>query len=165
MNKKITCFNSVILTIVKEIRLERNMHQAVLAEICGKTISAWNKIEGGKSPLSMELFCRICNALVIPPSIVLRTAEQYANLLYNYHYVVLYGELENSTEDSLLEEVRRYYISPGFKRRQNYTPVYNWNISIINTPYYDNNGYLQMHDVFKYVTDHNFKEEQDGITT
>ena len=55
-NNPTTTLSSVILLILKELRLERNMHQAQVAEACDKTPSAWTKIELGKSPLSMDFF-------------------------------------------------------------------------------------------------------------
>lgn len=55
-DSKVTSFSSMTLLLLKELRLERNLHQAQLAEICDKTPSSWTKIETGKSPLSMEIF-------------------------------------------------------------------------------------------------------------
>lgn len=153
MQEKVTCFNSILLIIIKEIRLERNIHQAVLADICGKTISAWNKIESGNTSLSIGLFCKICNALAISPSMVLAKAEQYASIIYQNKCAVVYGELEYS-KDILLNIIKEYYNSQDFKNRQNFTLIYNWNLSILNTPYYDNSGIVIMNDVFRYIVNY-----------
>ena len=77
--QKFTSLSSITLLVLKELRLERNIHQAQLAEICDKTPSAWTKIETGKTPLTMEVFFRVCNGLAVSPSAVLATAERYAH--------------------------------------------------------------------------------------
>ena len=53
---KVSSFSTIVLLLLKELRLERNIHQAHIADYCDKTPSAWNKIESGKNTLSMEIF-------------------------------------------------------------------------------------------------------------
>ena len=150
MKEKITFFNTIMIAIIKEMRLERNIHQAVLADICGKTISAWSKIEKGKSPMSLELFCKICNTLRVQPSLVMITLERYADVLAQNGYIIL-TEIQNEQPDTLLEKLDKYYSSEEFKNRQLNFTHYNWNISILNTPYYDINGNLILNNAFRYI--------------
>jgi transcriptional regulator with XRE-family HTH domain len=148
-DNNITTLSSIILILLKELRIERNIHQAHLAERCGKTPSSWSKIESGKSSLTMELFLKICNAIPIQPSNVLATAENYSNLFAQQGWAILSQEL-SFNEDRLLQEVQKYYSSDNYKLRVPQI-MWNLNISVLNTPYYDNNGFLVMNDAFKFL--------------
>jgi len=55
---KLTSLETITLLILKEIRLERQIHQAQVAERCGKTASAWSKLENGENSLSLSLICQ-----------------------------------------------------------------------------------------------------------
>jgi transcriptional regulator with XRE-family HTH domain len=109
INKIITLL-SIILVVLKELRLERNIHQVHLAEMCGKSPNSWNKIESGKNPLIMELFLRICNNMPILPSNILAIAEKYANLFVQEGWAILSQQLEFN-EDLLLQEIQMLGIS------------------------------------------------------
>jgi transcriptional regulator with XRE-family HTH domain len=161
-DNKVTTLSSIILVLLKELRLERNIHQAHLAEMCGKSPSSWNKIESGKSPLTMELFLKICNSMPIPPSNILATAERYANLFAQEGWAILSQQL-NFNEDLLLQEIQKYYLSDSYKRKNQQR---RWdNISILNTPYYDNNGLIIMNEVFLFILDQNFKNQELNYST
>ena len=157
-DNKITSFSSITILILKELRLERQVHQAQVAEICGKTPSAWTKIETGKSPLSMEIFFRVCAALSVAPSAVLATAERYAALLSQNGWGVVYQQL-SFEEDLLLEEAQNYYATPGYRNRIQ-PQSWNYYISVLNGPIYNQNGSITLVDVFRYVLDDDFKNEQ-----
>lgn len=47
-------FSTLVLLTLKDYRLERNIHQGLLAQAIGKTPSAWTKIENGQSPLTVD---------------------------------------------------------------------------------------------------------------
>lgn len=145
-NNPTTTLSSVILLILKELRLERNMHQAQLAEACDKTPSAWTKIELGKSPLSMEIFFRVCNTLQVAPSSVLATAERHSALLSQNNWWIMSKQLDFN-DDDLLQKAQKYYSSESYKNRQ---PTYYYN-TILNEPVYLQNGQIQISPLFEYV--------------
>ncbi len=145
-NNPTTTLSSVILLILKELRLERNMHQAQVAEACDKTPSAWTKIELGKSPLSMEIFFRVCNILQVSASSVLATAERHSTLLSQNNWWIMSKQLEFN-DDDLLQRAQEYYASESYKYRQ---PHYHYNI-ILNEPTYQPNGSIQISPVFEYA--------------
>jgi len=145
-NNPTTTLASVILIILKELRLERNMHQAQLAEACDKTPSAWTKIELGKSPLSMEIFFRACNTLQVSPSSVLATAERHSALLSQNNWWIMSKQL-SFDDDDLLKNAQEYYSSDSYKYRQ---PQYQYNI-ILNEPVYLHNGQIQISPVFEFI--------------
>jgi len=157
-DSKVTSFSSITLLLLKELRLERNLHQAQLAEICDKTPSSWTKIETGKSPLSMEIFFRACNGLSVTPSAVLATAERYATLLSQNGWGVMSKQLEFN-EDFLLKEAQEYYSTLGFRSRSPQV-AWNQNVSVLSGPIYNMNGTVTLNDVFWFVLDKEFKERQ-----
>jgi len=144
-NNPTTTLSSVILIILKELRLERNMHQAQLAEACDKTPSAWTKIELGKSPLSMEIFFKVCNTLQVAASSVLTTAERHSTLLSQNNWWIMSKQLAFD-EDDLLQKAQEYYSSEEYKHRR---PQYQYNI-ILNEPVYLHNRQIQISPVFDY---------------
>jgi len=146
-NNLTTTLSSVILLILKELRLERNMHQAQLAEACDKTPSAWTKIELGKSPLSMEIFFRVCNTLQVAPSSVLTTAERHSTLLSQNNWWIMSKQLDFDNDD-LLKKAQLYYSSENYKSRQ---PQYNHYNIILNEPVYLQYGKIQISPVFEYI--------------
>ncbi|WP_114743499.1 helix-turn-helix domain-containing protein [Vibrio cholerae] len=155
---KVTSFSSITLVILRELRLERNVHQAQVAEICGKTPSAWTKIETGKSPLTMELFFKVCIALNVSASSVLATTERYAALLSQNRWGVVSQQL-SFEEDLLLQEAQSYYSSSGFRNR---VPTTSWNmyLSVLNGPFYNHDGTVTLIDVMRFSLDESFKTQQ-----
>ena len=158
---KVTTISTITLLLLKELRLERNMHQANLADICDKTPSAWNKIEAGKSPLTMEVFFRICQAFPVSPSYVLATAERYASLFSQEGWGIMSKQLDFN-DDLLLKEAHEYYSSSGFRARH---PRQNWNmnVSILNGPFYNQNGTIEISEVFQFALDSKFKISQTSF--
>lgn len=156
---KCTSLSSITLLILKELRLERNIHQAQLADNCDKTPSAWTKIETGKTPLTIEVFFRVCNGLAVSPSTILATAEQYTALLSQNNWGVMSKQLDFS-EDTLLKEAQEYYSSPGYRSRMS-NVVFGYNTSILNGPIYNQNGATTPADVFLYALNKSFKQSQN----
>jgi len=162
-DQKFTTLSSITLLILKELRLERNIHQAQLAEICDKTPSAWTKIETGKSPLTMEIFFKVCSGLSVPSSAVLSATERYAALLSQNYWGVMSKQI-GFNEDSLLKEAQEYYSSPGFRSRS-YFVTFGYNVSILSGPIYNQDGSINPADVFLYVLNPDFKLSQNKSTT
>ena len=82
--QNITTYSSICMILLRELRIERGIHQAQVADWIGKTPSAWTKVEAGKSPLQFETFVRVCFSFQVQPSMVMATAERYAALLRQY---------------------------------------------------------------------------------
>ncbi len=155
---RVTTFSSIALILLRELRLERSIHQAQIADMCGKTPSAWTKIETGKTPLPMEMFFRVCMGLQVAPSAVLSTMERYATLFTSNNWAVVSKQLDFN-EDTLLKEAQEYYGSSGFRAR---VPVQVWNLntSVLNGPIYNPNGTVTPIDVFLFALNPEFKEQQ-----
>ena len=153
--EKVTKLSSIIILIIKEIRLERGLNQSYLAENCGKTISAWTKIERGENPLTIEIFSRVCNAFNIPPSSVFITAERHLTFFYNKGWAIISQPI-TFKEDNLLQGAINYYKTE--RHRSRYYNNFN-RVVVLNEPIYDYEGNLQhMIDVFYYVLFEDKKE-------
>lgn len=164
---KLTSLETITLLILKEIRLERQMHQAEVAERCGKTASAWSKIENGENSLSLYLFFQVCYALNVAPCDVIYITDHYACMMSNYHkmmsnyhtnkWCILFGNLENNSND-LLKLSSKYYSSPLFKNKLHTSNLGN-DLFTLKIPIYDQNyGYTSMIDVFRYALDPTFRD-------
>ncbi|MBL0703302.1 MAG: helix-turn-helix transcriptional regulator [Sulfurospirillum sp.] len=155
---KITTLSSIVLLLLKELRLEINVHQAHIADICDKTPSSWNKIESGKSPLTMEVFFKVCQAFQVSSSYVLATAERYAGLFGREGWAIISKQL-SFDDDALLKDAQKYYSTLGYKTR---IPriSFNINVSVLNGPFYNQDGTVDISEVFKFALDENFKQTQ-----
>ena len=154
--QKITTITSICMIVLRELRAERGIHQAQVADWIGKTPSAWTKVESGKSPLQFETFIRVCNSFQVMPSAVMATAERYAALLSQNGWAVLSSELE-SGDDGLLRQAQEYWTSPGGR---NVLPN-RWGFSsVLNGPIYNLDNTITLAAVFQYVLDPAFKMTQ-----
>lgn len=157
-NNRVTSFSSITITVLRELRLERNIHQAQVADLFGQTPSAWAKIETGKSPLSLEALFKVCYGLQKTSSSVLAATERYATLFSQRRWGVVSTLLEVN-EDSLLMETQRYYGSPGFKARQPSLGLWGPN-SVLDGPSWNADGTLSLADVFRFALDPFFRGQQ-----
>lgn len=156
----VTCLSSLALLILKEVRIERGIHQAVIADKIGKTPSAWAKIESGKNSLGLDTLFNVCSALMIPTSAVIASVERHATLLANYGWCILNNNLPSDEQDALLSLAEQYYSSPGFKRRMQNTPYSFYNMSALNSPMYTADGSITVIDVFRFMVAPDFRKEQ-----
>jgi transcriptional regulator with XRE-family HTH domain len=161
--EKTTCLSTLTLLVIKELRLERMVHSASMADKVGKSPSAWAKIETGKSSFPMDSLFQAASALWTPPSFIISAAERYSGLLGQNGWGILHSSI-SVEEDDLLNEAQKYYNSPGFKRkshRQNIQFAYsNSMISVLNSPIFNLDGSIQLIDLFRFVLDESFKAEQ-----
>lgn len=106
-------FSTLILLVLKEIRLERGVHQGHVAQLSSKTPSAWTKIENGQSPLTTDALFGACVALTIQPSYVMTLVERLVPVFNSagcYFQTSAIGE----AEDDLLKLMLKYFNSSGY---------------------------------------------------
>jgi transcriptional regulator with XRE-family HTH domain len=157
-----TCMSGLTLVILKEIRLERGIQSAYIAEQVGKSPSAWAKIETGKSTFPMDSLFQVARALWTPPSAIIGAVERYSNILSQNGWAVLNSSL-NADDDQMLIQAQQYYGSFGFKRR--FLPTYGHiftglGVSVLNSPIFYADGSSQLVDVFRFVIDESFRATQ-----
>ncbi len=161
---KVTTFSTICVILLREVRMERGIHQAQIADWIGKTPSAWTKVEAGKSPLSFETFLRVCGTMQVNASTVMATAERYAAMLGNRWgqkgWTVLYSEIDLN-EDALMHAAQEYWSSPGFRNQQ--LTRLNFQ-SVLNGPIYNADGTTMIAPVFLFALDAAFRESQLSVT-
>jgi transcriptional regulator with XRE-family HTH domain len=153
---KIASITSICVILLREVRTERNLHQAQIADWIGKTPSAWTKVEAGKSPLQFETFIRVCNSMQVAPSSVLATAERYAALLSQHGWAILTSEAALE-EDQLIHQAQQYWASPA-GRNQAANRFGFW--SVLNGPTYNQDGTVGLAPVFQFALDPEFRKLQ-----
>lgn len=154
--EKIASVASICVILLREVRTERNFHQAQVADWIGKTTSAWTKVEAGKSPIQFDIFFRVCNFLQVAPSSVLATAERYAALLSQHGWAILTSE-GALAEDQLILQAQRYWTSPGGRHQAATRVMYH---SVLNGPNYNLDGSVSLHPVFQFALDKEFRDRQ-----
>ena len=158
---KITTITSICVILLRELRAERGIHQAQVADWIGKTPSRWSKVEAGNSPLQFETFVRVCNSFQIFPSAVMATAERYAALFIQKEWAVISSELE-SKDDVLMRQAQEYWVSPGGR---NPLPRQWMFTSVLNGPIYNLDNTLSIAAVFQFALDPDFRAQQISPAT
>ncbi|MFM0141268.1 helix-turn-helix domain-containing protein [Paraburkholderia sp. RL18-085-BIA-A] len=72
---KITTYLSICAVLLRELRVQRNMHRAQFADFFAKPASAWENIESGKTKLEFDTLLRVCRGVFVPPGQVLQAAD------------------------------------------------------------------------------------------
>lgn len=153
---KITTITSICVVLLREVRAERGIHQAQVADWIGKTPSSWTKVEAGKSPLQFETFIRVCHSMQVAPSAVMATAERYAALLSQSGWAVITSDLPFE-EDGLLIKAQKYWASPGCRNQ----PEHRWAFtSVLSGPVYNIDRSVTIAAVFQFALDHMFEDAQ-----
>lgn len=158
-NIKTTSIQMVVAIVLKELRLERGIHQAQVADALSKTPSAVAKMEMGQMTISMEVFYSMCSYHMVGGAQVLFAVERYAQLLGSNPNNWFVGR--NQAElDALAASAAEYYSSPGFKRRQQQPMHTGWQ-SVLNGPTYWGGTVSYIPDVFRYAIDDDFRKLQN----
>lgn len=107
-------FSTLMLFVLKDIRLERGVHQGYIAQVLGKTPGAWSKIENGQSPLTMDAMFAACSALQINPSYAMTIVEGLVKIFNQHGYYFQAGNLDEN-EDVLLALGLKFFNSKGYE--------------------------------------------------
>lgn len=107
-------FSTVLLLVLKELRLEAGVHQGHVAAQAGKTPSAWTKIENGQSPLTADSIFGACAALSVLPSYVMSLVERVIPI-FNQHDWYFQTQTLDDGEDDLLRLMSAYFNSDGYE--------------------------------------------------
>lgn len=158
---KTTSFPCIITVILRELRVGRGIHQAVLSDHCNKPSSFWQSVEEGKTKLDLDNLLRVCRMLDALPSEIITTAERYRWALEAQGWCVLLSDI--GTADALMKLAHRYWDSPGCR----FWDTSAWvGRNILNTPWFVDNGYAKgwvgLTGVFQYAVDETFRAQQDN---
>ena len=156
---KTTSFQSICTVILRELRVERGIRQAILADQCGKTPSVWEKLEAGKGKLDFETLLRACRALNVLPSELMNCAERYRWALDQRGWSVVLTEIGG--DDTLLELAPKYWTSPGYRLWRSSAWV---GLPILQTPWWMDNatvpGWYGLAAAFEFADNERFRASQ-----
>lgn len=111
--QKSACFSTLLLVVLKEIRLERGWHQGFLAQQIGKSASSFSKMESGQTLLTADAFFGICLGLQVTPAYVSNIATTLMNIFNRNGY--FFSAATPLEEDQLLPFVTSYFCSKGYE--------------------------------------------------
>lgn len=148
--EKSTSIHTIIRILLKELRLERQVQQAQIGVLLGKSASVWSKVESGESELSLDHLVTGCTACQAWPSDLLQTAQNYMTLLQQYGwFVASHGSALPKSEDLLSIAADEYYSFVA----KNRSPVPTFSrYQVLQTPWPWPQHYAPL-DVFRWATD------------
>ena len=152
MDAKSSSFSTLILLILKEIRLERSIHQGALAQSIGKTPNAWTKIENGETTLTTDVLFGACAVLELSPSFVIDLVEKLVPI-FNQHGFYFQTYPLGAQEDDLLRLILEYFKTPGYEALKS-RPIERISVTSISNPF--NRNILP--NSVRYCCDPNYKE-------
>jgi transcriptional regulator with XRE-family HTH domain len=160
--EKSTSYYTIIRILLRELRIERKVHQAQICQllgITGITGSTWSKVESGEIQLTLEHVLTACFACHVLPSELFQTAQNYQNLLCNHGwYVAAHGSALPKEEDKLSIDANAYYsfiYKNSFKR--SWLPCY----EVLQTPWPSFNTCAPL-DVFRWILDPVWRNQQEN---
>ncbi|WP_255017025.1 helix-turn-helix domain-containing protein [Burkholderia glumae] len=151
--EKSTSFHTICRLLLRELRQERNVQQAHIGQLLGKSTSSWSKVETGDTPLSLDHLLTACSACQVWPSNLLEAAQDYMTLLVqNGWYVAGHGAALPKEEDLLSVEADAYYATAASNVQ---TPVWG-RYPVLQTPWPYPGSCVPL-DVFRWVLDPQWK--------
>ncbi|MBX4507762.1 transcriptional regulator [Klebsiella oxytoca] len=95
-----TSFLTILAFHMRDIREEKGVTQAEIAEKLGMTSAGWGKVENGKSTLSVENLMKFCKLVDIDAQKIFMISQKTAKDLIQNGWAVSYSQVEN---DGLIE--------------------------------------------------------------
>ena len=91
---------------IREIRVQKHMSQANLADKANISLSQVSDIENGKSAMRLATFIRIVEALQVSADVLLRSDIPEVNNIYRSEFAELLEDCSPSEIDSILKIVK-----------------------------------------------------------
>ncbi len=91
---------------IREIRVQKHMSQANLADKANISLSQVSDIENGKSAMHLATFIRIVEALQVSADVLLRSDIPEVNNIYRSEFAELLEDCSPSEIDSILKIVK-----------------------------------------------------------
>ncbi|MEE8743373.1 MAG: helix-turn-helix transcriptional regulator, partial [Rahnella inusitata] len=95
-----TSFLTILAFHIRDIREDRGITQADVAEKLGMTSAGWGKVENGKSSLSVENLLKFCKVAGVGVNETLTLSQQSARELLNKGWSISYSPV---TDDNLID--------------------------------------------------------------
>ncbi|WP_343668592.1 helix-turn-helix transcriptional regulator [Paraburkholderia heleia] len=151
--QKITTYHSICAVVLRELRVQRSMHQAQVADHFSKPPTVWQDVESGKKKIDLETLLRVCRGMFVAPGLIMQIADAYEQFIRSYGWSVVVTDLAGA--DALIKLANDYWKSPGCRAKQEFgTPI-------LNVPFQQqNNGWLHISEVFGFVVDEQYRAMQ-----
>lgn len=154
---KNTNYSTLTLMIIREFRVNKGVHQGLIADRIGKTPSAWTKIENGKSALTFDVLIGACSVLGIHPSQVTALMDK---LIPKFTVSKFYFQVGTITEeeDDLLSLISQYFNSKGYQKLKEGNNFEYTSIESFGSPF----GFAAEPTIVRYCCEPDYKEWIDG---
>lgn len=158
--------STLLLLVLREIRLDNSIHPGQLAYFTGKTPREWESIESGKSPLTLQLLTNASYGLSLPPSHVMSVAEQLTQVFNRHGWFFQTTPL--GKDDELMPLIDSYFDSKGYEALRA-RPIDRISVNFLNMGM-GMGGYHSEPTIVRYCCDPDFKNwidagAQPGMTT
>ncbi|WP_186310592.1 helix-turn-helix domain-containing protein [Paraburkholderia sp. BCC1886] len=117
-----TNVSSVYRVLIKEVRLERGLTQAFLAEQLDRSPSWWSKLESGASEITLDQFVDVARVFNVQPSEFLRCGDGISPLLRE-HFEFSSDVIAEGADD-LLRFADAFFESKGYMSLRNRPGIY-----------------------------------------
>lgn len=145
--------STLLLLVLREIRLDNSIHPGVLAHFTGKTPKEWESIEAGKSPLTLQLLTDASHGVSQPPSHVMSVAEQLMQIFNRHGWFFQTTPL--GKDDELLPLINSYFGSKGYEALRA-RPIDRISVNLLNMGM-GMGGYHSDPTIVRYCCDPDFK--------
>lgn len=142
--------STLFLMTLKDIRLERGVHQGVISQQVGKTPSAWTKVENGQARLTIDAMLGAASALQMNPTNLILLVERIFPYFSQAGWFFHTAELDPS-EDDLIRLMGEYYNSPGYKGGNPYERI---SIMTVNFNFFG----VQIPTIVRYCCDPSYRD-------
>jgi hypothetical protein len=150
--------STLLLLVLREIRLDNLIHPGQLAHFTGKTPKEWENIESGKSPLTLQLLTNASFGLLQAPSHVMFVAEQLAQAFNRHGWYFQTTPL--GKDDELMPFIDSYFDSKGYEALRA-RPIDRISVNLLNMGM-GMCGYHSDPSIVRYCCDPEFKNWIDA---
>ncbi len=105
---------------IRDVRIQRNMSQAELAEKAFISVPHMSEVENGKTKLRLSTFLYITEALQVSADVLLRPDIPEVNGIYQGEFKDLLADCSPAEIDSILKIVKELKNSMRIKKDQRY---------------------------------------------
>lgn len=160
-DSKFTTYSAICAIVLREVRVQRGMHRAQIADYFAKPSSAWENIESGKARIDFDVLLRVCRGLFLSPGMLLQAVDAYDMFLRAQGWSVAVTDNELKTTDALMTLAHEYWTTPG-GRHQDSQPMMAV-APVLNAPYLQNNVWYGLAPVFLYAVNEPFRTSQQNF--
>lgn len=112
---------TILITLLHEIRIQRNITQAEIADYLGISLTTWNKIENYKAQVSVGQLYKLCERFQVNPNQIIYLVDCYVGVLLSYNFNCRLSVIKDKKlddKDDLQFIMLEYYDSEEFSQNR-----------------------------------------------